>query len=95
MIIKVFDGYKSKYKGTEVDAAVGRAQKAITLDGDNKFTGSNEFEGSIILGTEATVSTPVSDENIKKVVNIEYIQGQGFVKDITSEMIEDALGYTP
>ena len=95
MIIKVFDGYESKYKGTEVDAAVGRAQKAVTLDGDNIFTGDNDFRGNVILGDKAIVDTPPSDEDVHKVINIQYLQNQGYLNSLTADMITTALGYTP
>ena len=95
MIIKVFDGYESKYKGTEVDEAVGRAQKAVTLDGDNIFTGDNDFRGNVTLGNNVLVGTPSATGNIHQVVNIEYLIQRGFISSITADMITTALGYTP
>ena len=95
MIIKVFDGYESKYKGTEVDEAIGRAQDAISLDDNNVFTGTNEFQGPVILSAQSQVLTPNLDDSSRKVANTEYVQKQKYLKNITAEMIAIALGYTP
>ena len=95
MIIKVFDGYESKYTGSEVDTAIGRAQHAISLDGNNVFTGSNEFQGIINLGSLATVDTVDPTDNSEKVANTAFVKAQGYISSVTSEMISTALGYIP
>ena len=95
MIIKVFDGYKSKYTGSEVDTAIDLAQHAISLDGNNVFTGSNEFQGIINLGSLATVDTVDPTDNSEKVANTAFVKAQGYISGVTSEMISTALGYTP
>lgn len=95
MIIKIFDGYESKYRGTEVDEAVGRAYKAALLEADNIFLGSNEFQGPLILGSLAVVETPDTEDDSDKVANTAFVKAQGYLTSITSEMISAALGYVP
>lgn len=95
MIIKVFDGYNSKYKGTEVDEAVGKAIDAASKEGNNVFTGSNEFQGIVNLGSLATVDTVDPTDDSEKVANTAFVKAQGYITGITSEDVVEALGYTP
>ena len=88
MIIR-FDGYKSIYRGAEVDEAVGRAQKAITLDGDNVFIGSNTFDGPV------RALTPATSDDSTTVATTAFVKAQGYLTEITSENVTAALGYTP
>ena len=96
MIIKyVPSGYESKYKGTEVDEAVGRASSAASLTENNVFEGDNEFKGVLILGDKATATTPETSDNSDKVATTAYVKEQGYITGIVKEDVIEALGYTP
>ena len=96
MIIKyVPSGYESKYKGTEVDEAVGRASKAASLTENNVFEGDNEFRGTLILGDNATATTPEASDSSSKVATTAYVKEQGYITGIVREDVIEALGYTP